>query len=406
MHVHSRLVARILPFIGGMAAVALMLGTLLLSSTSAHAEPGRPIGPLGIPTATPPAPPTPEASVPSVTPEPSVPSVTPAPPASATPAPSASPVPSDLPVPSASPAPSRPSLPQDDGDDEEPEPIPEPTPVPPTPVPPTAMPMTEIELVKTIDHEVCAPGATATYTLTARNTSSTAAKDVVITDDVPARLEVIDLHSTKGNVVVDGQNVSAFPVELAPGEDVSVTITVRVHMDTPAGQIVNWGKVTTSSHGDQPDNNSDDALMIVQLPPADPQELGDPVPAAQPPAAAAPAIARITTQQQPQPLLPQTSDPHAWTSSQVLPWTLVLVAVLGGVGTVVVRHRGGMPLSAPSTAAGSAVPVEAMPAAPVAQRAQCVAPIAGVPKIVVALPAPIAPGPLPERAHLDRSDAS
>ncbi len=277
--------------------------------------------------------------------------------------------------------------------------------MPPTHVPPTTVPMTEIELVKTIDHEVCEPGSTDTYTLTARNTSATMARDVVITDTVPAGLEVINLHSTKGNVVVDGQNVSAFPVELAPGEEVSVTITVRVPMDLPAGPIVNWGTVTTSSHGDQPGNNRDDAVMIVQLPPAAPQELGDPMPVAPQPGTSVPDRAMVTPQQQPQPLLPRTGDPGSRTPVELVPWALVLVAALGAVGMVVVRQRRGTSSSAAIAVAGGTLVVEPTTAAPVAQPAEHRAPVAGTPKTVIALPAPIAPGPLPERAHLDRSDA-
>lgn len=388
MHVRSSFIRRLLPFMGGMAAMLLIMASVVMTSTPAQAGP---VKPNGIPTATPPAPPTEIPSDPA-TPEPSSPPAAP---------PTAAP-PTAVPPTAIPPEPtSKPKPPQKD---EPPAPTstPLPTLVPPTAVPPTAVPPAEIDLVKTIDQPTRRPGETAVYTLTLRNISTVSARDVVITDDVPAWLHVIDLQSSKGAIVVDGQKVSAFPSVLDAGEEMRIMVKVRVDETAPAGDIVNWGRVTTSSAGDTPDNNASSASMTVEAPP---QAMNPPVPLAPTPvkAKAQPTAMPV---RMPDPVLPTTGDPDADVAMamRILPWALVFVVLVGGAGAFISRRRTTGAVAAMALAGAtntSAAPMNA----PIAASVQRHAPAIGARKLGPPLPQPSEPGALPPPADLDRDSA-
>jgi uncharacterized repeat protein (TIGR01451 family) len=105
------------------------------------------------------------------------------------------------------------------------------------------------------------------FTLTARNHGSVTTRDVVITDAVPGAFEVIDLSSSKGDIVLEGQTVSAYPVTLASDETVVVRITTRVRATAEGGMVGNMAIITTSTPGDDPGNNtSTTTVTIIQLP--------------------------------------------------------------------------------------------------------------------------------------------
>jgi uncharacterized repeat protein (TIGR01451 family) len=138
---------------------------------------------------------------------------------------------------------------------------PEPSPTPeltlPTPVA-TATPepwLTEVVLTKQVNDNQVLPGDVVQYTLLASNTGSHTAFDVVVTDQVDAQLEVIDLRSGKGDIVLNNRVVTAYIDTLEPGERVEVVITVRVRA-AATGRIPNIGTITTSTEGDGQDNNT------------------------------------------------------------------------------------------------------------------------------------------------------
>ena len=191
---------------------------------------------------------------------------------------------------------------------------PTPTPLPPTatPVPPAAPPRIDISTRKMVSAPAARRGETVVYTVEVSNAGEGHAADVVMNDRVPAALEVIDLGSSKGDIVVDGQGqVMAFPATLDPGESAVYRITVRVRADAPAGVVVNRADSTTSTPGDNPQNNTSQVELLIEVPP----------PPAAPPAAAPPVRP---------PSLPPTSDPNevdgVW---RLLPWALLAVAVVG-----------------------------------------------------------------------------
>jgi uncharacterized repeat protein (TIGR01451 family) len=334
--------------------IAIVLAFLGAPGASVEAAPNRSIG---TPTAPPSPTPEPTDPPPTVTASPTQPSPT----AMATPT-RPPPTPAD---PTVTPRPRR-------KNDPTPQPTPEPT---ATPDPPTqtAVPETNVEvsLHKTVDHDTRAPGQTAVYTLVGRNAGPASAYDVVISDKVPDEVSVIDLSSSKGDVVVRGQTVTAYPSVLVPGEAVTVKITVRVRSNAGPGIVVNTGTISTSTHDDPTDNSSSATFTI-------------------------PSVV-LSVQR-----LPHTDEidlPGLFTLPIWLPWALVagLFVALG----MVLRLRGGRQVV--DAALETAAPNTRL-ASPFTFQLPSLAP-AGPPHLGPPLPPPAPPAPLPPLAPLDRDDA-
>lgn len=201
---------------------------------------------------------------------------------------------------------------------------PTPTVAPPTatPLPPTATPQPAgaITIEKLVNPRVLAPGDTVVFTLRIVNTGVPVLNDVVARDSVPAALEVIDLASERGDVVLNGQVVTAYIGTLAPGEVVTVTITARVRPGTPAGTLVNTAQVTTSTttvpgdpSGPPASSTSSVTVEIVVAPPT------------------APAFVPQS--------LPITAGPTADPALALLPWVLVGILIVGLACTVPYLRR-------------------------------------------------------------------
>jgi uncharacterized repeat protein (TIGR01451 family) len=155
-----------------------------------------------------------------------------------------------------------------------------PTATPNTPLPTPGVP--QVQIVKTADRTTVQPGERFSYTLTISNRGTARATDVVVSDEVPEPLRVIDLFSSAGDIVVAGQVVTAYPRILDPGAVVTVRIQVEVPLDAPAGPIANTAIVTTPPPDDPGDNITTTTITITpsyqasRLPrtsaPADPGE--------------------------------------------------------------------------------------------------------------------------------------
>ncbi len=231
---------------------------------------------------------------------------------------------------------------------------------------------------KTADRAEVEPGGTVVYTLAISNRGGQTAYDVVVSDEVPAALEVIDLWSSKGDVVVDGQTVTAYPRELQPGEEQTIRITVRVRPGAQAGSIPNIGIITTSTPGDPPGNNTS-TLTIELLPP-------------QAPPSRLPRTAE-TLLGQDDPLFGRI-PPALWAAL-----VGVLLIALGCMMHLAVRGRSS---GGASVAAATALPNGARPAASTF-RLPSAAP-SGPPRLGPALPAAQPPAALPPLTPLDRDD--
>lgn len=138
-----------------------------------------------------------------------------------------------------------------------------PTATPSTPQPTPATPgVPQVQIVKTADRTTVQPGERFNYTLTISNRGTARATDVVVSDDVPEPLRVIDLFSSAGDIVVDGQIVTAYPRTLDPGAVVTIRIQVEVPTDAPAGPIANTAIVTTPPPDDPGDNITTTTITI------------------------------------------------------------------------------------------------------------------------------------------------
>lgn len=190
----------------------------------------------------------------------------------------------------------------------DPEPTPEqPTLSLPTPTPPPE-PVPDVVIRKQADHTTARPGDTVLFTLTAHNAGQGVARDVVVTDAVPAAFEVTDLKSGKGDVVLepDGQTVTAYPRTLDPGETVTIEITAKVRSGV-AGAIGNMAIITTSTPGDDPGNNTSIVTITIQT-------------------------------QEPPPNLPKTADPELDQSFVARYWPLLVLIVFLMVAGAMMRY--------------------------------------------------------------------
>jgi uncharacterized repeat protein (TIGR01451 family) len=114
---------------------------------------------------------------------------------------------------------------------------PTPTSVPadtPTPTPVRRPPEVDPVITKVGGPAVALPGDEVTFTIEVTNRGQAAAVDVVVTDDVPAYLEILGVTTTQGTAYAQGQKVV---VEVGTvGQDfvVRIVIRTRVRPDTPA----------------------------------------------------------------------------------------------------------------------------------------------------------------------------
>jgi len=343
-------IAKLLVLIGALCflVAGVSIGFALAAPTGARAAPALTLG-----TATPPPQPTDEPAQvpPTATPPPTIQPTTRT---------------SSQPLPTATPRPQR---------------NPTATPEPIAPPSSTATPepwTTEVEIVKQANQTVVLPGDTFTYTLVARNTGGKTAVDVIVRDTVPAQLDVTDVQSTKGDIAVSGQTVTAYPRTLEPGESATYRITVRVRATAQPGQIPNTGIIMTTTPGDTPGNNT--STVTVEI-----RRVAAPRLPTTAEATDVPVIALLAS-----------VPPLAWIGmfgglllmiGGVLSWGLQgwLRRMPGNSSTKMVQL-------APD---GTVAPVYRVPAAA----------SAGPPRLGSVLPAAAPPAPLPPLVQLDRDDA-
>lgn len=356
--------------LGALAVGAISLGSPALPA--AHAAPARGVG-----TPTPPPAPTAEPTEvpptevpPTQVPPTARPTEVPTPPPSA--------VPSEVPPTevASSPIPTR--TPERHRD-------PDPTATPTATPLPTATPevpwTTEVEIHKQADKTQALPGDTVVYTLVAKNTGQQDAFDVVVSDAVPAQLAVTNLQSSQGDIVVHGQTVTAYPGTLAAGGTATYRITAQVREDAQ-GDIPNTARITTTTTGDTPGNNTSTVTLRVRVPDRTIQRA----PAPRMPVTAAgdevPLIATVAT-------IPPTG---------VLGIFGGMLAMLGGVLSWGLRGRMRQQTDGPETAAPRAAAVGVGYVLPVGA-------VAGPPQLGPELPPPAPPAPLPPLVAVDRDEA-
>ncbi len=113
------------------------------------------------------------------------------------------------------------------------------------------------EAVSTIDEPyiikigqppVAGPGAEVTYTIRIINPTDLTAENLVVEDDMPESIEILDSNSTSGNLTISGQQVRLTQDTLAPGERITITLNTRVRDDELFDSISNEACLTSSSN--------------------------------------------------------------------------------------------------------------------------------------------------------------
>lgn len=104
-------------------------------------------------------------------------------------------------------------------------------------------------IIKIGNPPVAPPGSEITYTIRVINPTSETAFDMLIEDNMPDIIEILDASATTGDLEIDGQAISLSLDELAPGERVTLTINARVSdEDEAVSAIINEACVTSSSN--------------------------------------------------------------------------------------------------------------------------------------------------------------
>lgn len=96
---------------------------------------------------------------------------------------------------------------------------------------------------------VAPPGSEITYTIRVINPTNEIATDMLIQDEMPDVIEILDATATAGDLIIDGQSISLSLDELGPGERVILTINALVSDDEEVIEsIINTACVTSSSN--------------------------------------------------------------------------------------------------------------------------------------------------------------
>ncbi len=154
----------------------------------------------------------------------------------------------------------------------------------PTPVPTQIGGIVIVDpvIVKLVNPALALPGETVVYTLTVTNPSSAPAIGVIVSDPVPAVLQIISASTTQGTFTISGQTVIFDVGVVNPGQTVTLTITARLRDDAPAPtDVTNTGELRHQTGNPRVSS----ALLRVTrgrlpstgLPPAEPINVGQAV---------------------------------------------------------------------------------------------------------------------------------
>ncbi|MET0913586.1 MAG: DUF11 domain-containing protein, partial [Acidimicrobiales bacterium] len=125
------------------------------------------------------------------------------------------------------------------------------------------------------------PGEEVTYTVTVRNDGEGGAIGVRVTDTLPAELEFVE--ASDGAAYHGPASVVWPAIDLAPGEERSMTVTARVADDAEPGTRVRNVAVAPHPQDQNPEDNEDDDVDRVTPPPPTPPGDDDPPVTVDPP---------------------------------------------------------------------------------------------------------------------------
>jgi uncharacterized repeat protein (TIGR01451 family) len=103
---------------------------------------------------------------------------------------------------------------------------------------PEEKPHPNLVIKKSEDRTEGFPGDDVTYVVEVCNTGDKVAKDVVVSDHVPAELEIIDATASLGTAVIVGNGVRAEFGDMLPGVCAELTIYATIREDVVPGTII------------------------------------------------------------------------------------------------------------------------------------------------------------------------
>jgi uncharacterized repeat protein (TIGR01451 family) len=107
-------------------------------------------------------------------------------------------------------------------------------------------PAFDLALRKTTDEDVVAPGQLVDFTITVFNQGDQTASEIVLTDTVPEGM-TFRAQSNQNWTLVGGKPTLTLPGTLAPGDQASVTIRLRVDADATSGDLVNNAEISAAT---------------------------------------------------------------------------------------------------------------------------------------------------------------
>ncbi len=149
-----------------------------------------------------------------------------------------------------------------------PPPPPPPRPPPPPPPPPRLPP--DVELTKVANRSTASVGETVRFRIDARIKSGAATK-VVVTDTLPANVELVSTRANRGQGCTGSRTITCDLDFLSGTLIATVEVVVRV---TAAGEIVNSASASVQPSDPQPSNNTATARVTVEQPPDEGEETG------------------------------------------------------------------------------------------------------------------------------------
>ncbi|OYO17574.1 hypothetical protein CGZ94_01350 [Enemella evansiae] len=122
----------------------------------------------------------------------------------------------------------------------------------------------DVSLTKTASPTTVAPGNNVTYTLTAANAGPSVASAVKITDVLPTGMSYVSATAPAGTTCTESSGtITCQANSLAVGASIPITIVAKVAASTPSGQLVNTGRVSSTTTDPNAANNTASATVTI-----------------------------------------------------------------------------------------------------------------------------------------------
>lgn len=129
-----------------------------------------------------------------------------------------------------------------------------------TPTP--ALRIADPQISKTGQPSCCYPGDTVIWTIVVTNVGTAPATNVLISDTIPAQLELREVTTTKGTVTILGNHFEVQVGTVDPGEIVTIVVNCIILADVPPDTVVVNTAYLNSDQGDR--QSSADVLVKEQ----------------------------------------------------------------------------------------------------------------------------------------------